>query len=89
MRPRTRKILKVSLLSISVLVVAVVTFFVIQIGPRNIIGMLKYDQRRDGDLGVGDRAPDIVLTALDGISPVHLYERTGERPTVLVFGSYT
>ena len=35
-------------------------------GPRNLIGMLRYDQRREGDLKVGDRAPDVTLLALDG-----------------------
>jgi len=59
------------------------------IGPRNIIGMMRYDQRRDGDLKVGDRAPDATLTALDGKSAVRLQDHIGPRPLVLVFGSYT
>jgi hypothetical protein len=58
-------------------------------GPRNLIGMLRYDQRQEGRLKVGDRAPDTVLLALDGKTPVRLSERLGGKPTVLVFGSFT
>ncbi len=95
----TRKALKISAAAVSLLVLAVAAFFVIQIGPRNIFhvsrvrdfdwGRIRYDQRREGDLVVGDKAPDVVLTALDGISAVRLHERTGGRPLVLIFGSYT
>lgn len=59
------------------------------IGPRNLWGMLLYDQRRDGDLQVGDQAPDVELTALDGTTRVRLSDRIGQRPLVLIFGSYT
>jgi hypothetical protein len=58
------------------------------IGPRNIIGMLRYDIRSEGSLKVGDRAPDVDLLALDG-SHVHLKDRFGARPTVMIFGSFT
>jgi hypothetical protein len=58
-------------------------------GPRNLIGMLRYDQRQEGTLKVGDRAPDVGLLALDGTTPVKLSERLGGKPTVLVFGSFT
>lgn len=61
----------------------------VMIGPRNLWGMLLYDQRRDGDLRVGDQAPDVLLTALDGSTRVRLSDRIGERPLVLIFGSYT
>lgn len=59
------------------------------IGPRDLWGMLRYDQRQEGALVVGARAPDVVLSALDGSTRVHLGERFGKRPVVLVFGSYT
>lgn len=59
------------------------------IGPRNIIGMMRYDQRREGALAVGDAAPDVILVALDGTTKVRLAEQIGQRPLVLVFGSYT
>jgi len=58
-------------------------------GPRNLLGILRYDQRREGDLKVGDRAPDVTLVALDGTTPVRLSERFGGKPTVLILGSFT
>lgn len=63
-------------------------FMMYQMGPRNFFGMLRYDQREEGDLAVGDPAPDVVLAALDG-SDVRLRDRFGARPVVLIFGSYT
>ncbi len=59
-----------------------------QIGPSNIIGMLLYDQRREGKLEVGDVAPDVVLAKLDG-GEARLSEHIGERPLVVIFGSFT
>jgi len=58
-------------------------------GPRSLIGMLRYDQRQEGTLRVGDRAPDVGLISLDGTTPVRLAEHLGGKPTVLVFGSFT
>ena len=58
-------------------------------GPRNLIGMIRYDQREEGRLKVGDKAPDVTLLALDGKTPVKLSERLNGKPTVLVFGSFT
>ena len=58
-------------------------------GPRNLIGMIRYDQREEGRLKVGDKAPDVTLLALDGKTPVKLSERLGGKPTILVFGSFT
>ena len=58
-------------------------------GPRNLIGMLRYDQREEGTLKVGDRAPDVALVALDGSTPVRLSSELGGKPTVLIFGSFT
>jgi hypothetical protein len=63
-------------------------FMVAKIGPRNIVGLLRYDQRHAGKLQVGDRAPDVTLTGLDG-APRQLLSGSGGRPVVLVFGSYT
>jgi hypothetical protein len=59
------------------------------IGPRNVIGMIRYDKREQGKLKVGDRAPDVTLVGLDGQSNVRIADRIGQRPLVLVFGSYT
>jgi hypothetical protein len=58
-------------------------------GPRNLIGMMRYDQREEGTLKVGDRAPDVGLIALDGSTPVKLSEHMGGKPTILIFGSFT
>ena len=61
---------------------------VFMIGPRNVIGMLQYDQREEGRLKVGDRAPDVALVTLDG-QPTRLADHFGSKPTVIVFGSFT
>jgi hypothetical protein len=63
-------------------------FKLVMMGPRDYWGMVRYDQRQEGKLRVGDPAPDVVVAGLDG-APVHLHERLGGRPVVLVFGSYT
>lgn len=60
-----------------------------KIGPRNVIGMLRYDTRRDGSLQVGDAAPAIELLGLDGTTRVTLSQRLHGRPLVLIFGSFT
>jgi cytochrome oxidase Cu insertion factor (SCO1/SenC/PrrC family) len=71
------------------IVIAGIVVALVVMGPRNIWGMLRYDQRQEGKLAVGQSAPDVVLTALDG-SRVHLSERMrGDKPVVLIFGSYT
>jgi len=75
-------------LILGIAVVAAGAFMVFRIGPRNVIGMLRYDQREEGDLKVGDPAPDVVLAGLDG-QRVHLKEWFGGKPVILVFGSYT
>ncbi len=58
-------------------------------GPRNIIGMLRYDQRREGNLKVGDRAPDVSLVALDGSGQTNLLSHLARKPLIVIFGSYT
>jgi Iodothyronine deiodinase len=60
-------------------------------GPRDVYGFLRYalPQWRDGNLHVGDSAPNVRLLALDGHTTFHLSDRIGQRPLVLVFGSYT
>ena len=63
-------------------------YMMYRMGPRDFFGMLRYDQREEGDLAVGHAAPDVAVRALDG-SPVSLRERFGGRPVVLIFGSYT
>ena len=64
-------------------------FPLIAIGPRNVWGMLRYDQRVEGALKVGDKAPEGLLTHLEDGKAVALTESIGQRPLVLIFGSYT
>jgi hypothetical protein len=82
---------KRALLALAVLVVAAVGVMTYMIGgPRNLIGMLRYDQRQEGTLKVGDKAPDAELTALDGTTRVPLLAGSdASRPTVIIFGSFT
>lgn len=81
--------LKKILIVVGLLVAGTLGFVVYSIGPRNIVGMIRYDQRKEGSLRVGSSAPDVELVALDGTRRVHLKEFTGSKPLVLVFGSYT
>jgi hypothetical protein len=85
-----KRLLKRILLGLAAVVVLAVGGMTYMIGgPRNLIGMLRYDQRQEGTLKVGDRAPDVTLFALDGKTPVRLSQELGGKPTVLVFGSFT
>jgi len=83
------RLFKKILLIAGVLLAAVAGVIAWKIGPRNVIGMLRYDQRKEGSLKLGDRAPDVALVSLDGRTPVRLSEHVGARPLILVFGSYT
>lgn len=85
-----RRILGWLALAACLVVLAGAGWFVRSVGGlNNAWGILRYDQREEGHLKVGDRAPDVTLLALDGTSRVRLHERLGARPLVLVFGSYT
>ena len=66
-----------------------VSAFVFMIGPRNIIGILRYDQREEGTLQVGQPAPDLKLHPLDGSAARSLLAEAGGKPLVVVFGSFT
>jgi len=59
--------------------------------PKDAYGMVRYalPHMHRGTLKVGDDAPDAHLVALDGLNRFHIRERTGGRPLVLVFGSFT
>jgi len=81
--------LKKVLLILGALVVLAAGVMVAKIGPRNVIGMIRYDQRRDGELKVGDRAPEALLVSLDGRRNVPLLGDRGGKPLILVFGSFT
>ncbi|HUP62000.1 MAG TPA: hypothetical protein VNA69_16455 [Thermoanaerobaculia bacterium] len=84
-----KKILLIAVLAIVGIAVVLVAWMMIRMGPRNFIGMLRYDQRKEGHLKVGDRAPDAQLVALDGRQRVPLLGDRGGKPLVLVFGSFT
>lgn len=84
---RTWKKVLIGVAALAVLALGGFTYLVG--GPRNLIGMLRYDQREEGALKVGDRAPDVGLIALDGSTPVRLSSELGGKPTVLIFGSFT
>ena len=83
------KVFRKVLLVVVVLVGIAGTLIAWKIGPRNIIGMIRYDQRKEGTLKPGDAAPDVTLVSLDGKTPVRVAERIGGKPLILVFGSYT
>ena len=59
--------------------------------PKDVYGLVRYalPHMHRGKLHPGDDAPDVRLLALDHSARFHLRERTGNRPLVLIFGSYT
>ena len=60
-------------------------------GPRDALYMIRYalPHMHRGNLKVGDSAPDARLLALNGTDHFHIRERTGAKPLVLIFGSFT
>lgn len=62
---------------------------VMWMGPRNVIGMLRYDQREEGRLEVGDEAPNVELRALTDAKSENLQAYLGDKPLILIFGSFT
>lgn len=59
--------------------------------PKDAYGMVRYalPHMHRGNLKIGDDAPDARLVALNGNDHFHIRERTGARPLVVIFGSYT
>ena len=84
----TKKKLWIAAAVVGGLALAAGIAMVVMIGPKNVIGMLRYDIRKEGKFKVGDKAPDVALLGLDG-APVRLASRFGPRPTVIIFGSFT
>ena len=72
-----------------VLLLGAVAIVVLRFGPRNVLGMIRYDQRQEGSLRVGDLAPDVELVAPDGARRLRVKDLIGGKPLVFVFGSYT
>jgi hypothetical protein len=54
--------------------------------PKDVYGMVRYALPH---MHRGKLHPDVRLLALDGSNHFHLRQRTGPRPLVVVFGSYT
>jgi hypothetical protein len=71
------------------LVVAVGAFAYYQAMVNAWIRYNEYDIRTEGQLQVGDLAPDLELARADGEGAVMLSDLYRERPVVLAFGSYT
>jgi hypothetical protein len=82
-------------LTIAIVLVLLIAAFIglsIMAGsPKDAYGMVRYafPHMHRGNLKVGDDAPDARLVALDGANHFHIRERTGARPLVIIFGSYT
>lgn len=75
----------------ALLLVAFIALSVMAGGPKDALYMVRYalPHMHRGNLKVGDAAPDAKLFALNGTETFHVRERTGGKPLVLVFGSFT
>lgn len=81
-------------IGISLGALAVIAYIVLSVmagGPRDALYMVRYalPHMHRGNLKVGDSAPDARLLALNGTDRFHIRERTGAKPLVLIFGSFT
>jgi hypothetical protein len=74
-----------------VLLVSFIGLAVMAGSPKDAVYMLRYalPHMHRGKLRPGDPAPDARLLALNGTDHFRIRERTGARPLVVVFGSYT
>jgi AhpC/TSA family len=100
-----KRLVKIATVVVAVYAVALVALFVLMKQRPAVAGKgLSYlpgpvfaivpmetmwTRARDGALRVGDPAPDFTLPTLDRKDTVRLSTLRGERPVVLVFGSYT
>jgi hypothetical protein len=75
----------------AMLLVAFIALSVMAGSPKDAVYMVRYalPHMHCGNLKVGDAAPDAKLFALNGSDTFHVRERTGGKPLVLVFGSFT
>jgi hypothetical protein len=81
-------------IGITVGALAVLAFIALSVmagGPKDALYMVRYalPHMHRGNLKIGDSAPDARLVALNGTDRFHIRERTGPKPLVLVFGSFT
>ena len=75
----------------ALVVIAYIVLSVMAGGPKDSLYMIRYalPHMHRGNLKVGDSAPDARLLALSGTDHFHIRERTGAKPLVLIFGSFT
>lgn len=75
----------------ALLLLAFIGLSVMAGGPRDALYMVRYalPHMHRGNLKVGDTAPDARIFALNGTETFHIRERTGAKPLVVVFGSFT
>lgn len=100
-----KKIFKVLVVLLVMYGVLTAALFILMLqGPDRFAGVMRYvpwpafvvlpfkplwKVARGGNHNVGDMAPDFSLETLDHQSTVTLSSFRGEKPVVLVFGSYT
>ena len=75
----------------TLLIIAFVALSVMAGSPKDAFYMVRYalPHMHRGNLKIGDAAPDARIYALDGNDTFHIRERTGAKPLVVVFGSFT
>ena len=85
------RILRSALIALVIAGVSIGAFFVAkrEATKRGYIKLGKYDIRSEGNLVVGDLAPDLELERLDGTGRIRLSQLYADKPLVLMFGSYT
>lgn len=78
-------------IALALFIVAFIGLSLMAGSPKDAYGMVRYalPHMHRGKLKVGDDAPDARLVALNGSDHFHIRERTGVKPLVLVFGSFT
>jgi hypothetical protein len=90
--PRVKKLLLwVGVALAALLVISFVALSVLAGGPKDALYMVRYalPHMHRGNLKIGDSAPDARIYALNGAETFHIRERTGAKPLVIVFGSFT
>ena len=75
----------------ALLIIAFIALSVMAGGPKDAVYMVRYalPHMHRGNLKIGDTAPDARVFALNGTETFHIHERTGAKPLVIIFGSFT
>ena len=75
----------------ALLIIAFIALSVMAGGPKDAVYMVRYalPHMHRGNLKIGDTAPDARVFALNGTETFHIRERTGAKPLVIIFGSFT